>query len=146
MHEKGSLRTQQKPKPSKDKKKSRFSLGKKEPETVADEKSSQQIPVRTRNVLERVSYNLLSTHLPGFEELRETYSQSGLPLIFEAYISSGFLLSLLIMIPTFTISLIIETRLYPRSIILLPIIGSVVLSGVAFGLALVLWLSYPMIK
>ena len=146
MHEKESVQTPQEPKPSKDKKKSRFSLGKKEPETVVDEKSSQEIPVRTRNALERVSYKLLSTHLPGFEELRETYSQSGLPLIFEAYISSGFLLSLLVMIPIFAISLIVEIRLYPRSFILLPIIGSVILSGVAFGLVLVIWLSYPIIK
>jgi len=133
-------------KPPKEKKQSRFSFGKKEEVEAPDEKTRQEIPVRSRNAVERISYNLLASHLPGLEELRETYSQSGLPLIFEAYISSGFLLSMLATIPTFAISLIIETRLYPRSTIFLPIIGSIILSGVAFGLTLVIWLSVPMIK
>ncbi|MFI5419463.1 MAG: type II secretion system F family protein [Nitrososphaerales archaeon] len=135
----------QDPKPVSDKKKSRFNFGQNKEETPKTE-SSHEIPVRSRNALERTAYNLLSSHLPGFEELRETYSQSGIPLIFEAYISTGFLLSLLVTIPTFAISLILEIRLFPRGVILFSVLGSVILSGVAFGLTLVLWLFYPMLR
>ena len=73
----------QEPKPVSDKKKSRFNFGQNKEDPPKTE-SSHEIPVRSRNALERTAYNLLSSHLPGFEELRETYSQSGIPLIFEA--------------------------------------------------------------
>ena len=86
--------------PKKPKKgKSRFGFGKKEKEEKKVDK--QEIPVRTRNALERFSYNVLSSHLPGFNEFKEVYGQSGIPLIYEAYISTGFLLSILLTIPVF---------------------------------------------
>ena len=128
-----------------EKRKKRFGLGRKNPKET-NQGSSHDIPVRSRNALERIAFSLLANRLPGFAEFKEAYGQSGIPLIFEAYISTGFLLSSLVTIPTFAISLIIETRLFPRGLILLSILGSVVLSGVAFGLALVLWLSYPMLR
>ncbi|MDA4112162.1 MAG: type II secretion system F family protein [Thaumarchaeota archaeon] len=128
-----------------EKRKNRFSFGQKKPKEVS-EGASHEIPVRSRNSLERVAYNLLAKRLPGFPEFKEAYGQSGIPLIFEAYISTGFLLSILVTIPTFAISLIVETRLYPRGSILFSLVGSFVLSGVAFGLALVIWLFYPMLR
>ena len=124
------------------KEKSRFGFGKK----AEKKEDKQEIPVRSRNGLERFSYNVLSSHLPSFNEFKEAYGQSGIPLIYEAYISTGFLLSILLTVPAFAISFIIEIKAFPHSDILLSVLGSTILSGTVFGITLVLWLSYPLIR
>ena len=129
---------------SKETKKGKFwnGFGKKEEK----KESKQAIPVRSRNAFERFGYNVLSSHLPAFSEFKEAYGQSGIPLIYEAYISTGFLLSILLTIPAFAISFIIEIKTFPHSEILLSVLGSTILSGTVFGITLVIWLSYPLIR
>jgi flagellar protein FlaJ len=122
--------------------KSRFGFGQKEEK----KEDKQEIPVRSRNGLERFSYNVLSSHLPGFNEFKEAYGQSGIPLIYEAYISTGFLLSILLTVPAYAISFIIEIKAFPHSDILLSVLGSAILSGTVFGITLVLWLTYPLVR
>jgi flagellar protein FlaJ len=128
----------EKPKPSK--KKSRFSS--KEKKAV----DKDAIPVRSRNRFETFAYSLLSTHIPGLEEFKETYGQSGIPLIFEAYISTGFLLSMVLTIPVFAISFLVELKLFAHANVLVSVLGSAILSATIFGITLVIWLSYPIIR
>ncbi len=106
----------------------------------------KNVPFRARNGFEALAYNLFADHLPKFEEFREPYGQSGIPIIFEAYISTGFLLSCVAAVPAFVISLLVEIKLFPRSPMALSIIGSIILSGVVFAVALVVWLCNPLIK
>lgn len=122
--------------------------GKTKNRVATDQKkeSNNEESIREHNAFERFAYNTLSSHLPGFDEFRESYGQSGIPVIFEQYISTGILLSLLVAIPVFAVSLLIEIKVFPSAPIALPVVGSIVLAGVATGVAFVLWLSYPMIK
>src|SRR5579862_6689600 len=92
-------------------KKGRFRIGFfKKVEKEEKKEDREAIPVRSRNAFERFAYNVLSSHLPGFNEFKEAYGQSGIPLIYEAYISTGFLLAILLTIPSFAISFLVEIK------------------------------------
>ena len=109
-------------------------------------KESDKEAIRSRNSLETFAYKVLSTRLPGFEEFRDSYAQAGIPVIFESYISTGFLIGCLAAVPALAISLLVEIRLLPRAPFALLIVGSAVLAGVVFGLGFALWLSYPIMR
>lgn len=109
-------------------------------------KEADKEAIKARTGFEKFAYNLLSTRLPGFEEFRDSYAQSGTPVIFESYISTGFLLSCLAAIPALAISLLLEVKLLPRAPFPLLIVGSIVFAGIVFGTGLVLWLSYPIMR
>jgi len=109
-------------------------------------KNTDEFEVHQRNSFERFAFNLLSSRLPGFDEFRESYNQSGIPVIFEAYVSTGFLLSFVVAISTFIVSFLLELRLIAHFSAIIPIIGSLVLSGVALAITLFSWLAYPLIR
>ncbi len=109
-------------------------------------KEDKEAEIQERNVLEKFAYNTLSNRLPGFEEFRNSYAQSGIPVIFEAYVSYGFLLSGIGAIPAFVISFLLEVKLFPRAPVVLCIIGSVILAAVVLAVTFVVWLSYPLLR
>jgi archaeal flagellar protein FlaJ len=122
-------------------------FGKKKANVKSEENGEyDEVSVRGRNTFEKTAYSALSNHLPGFEEFRQTYAQSGIPIVFEAYISTGFLLSFVAAIPTFVVSLLLELKLFPHGLVLVSILGSLILSAVALAISLVLWLSYPLMR
>lgn len=126
-----------------------FSLGRSKGEKKEEsekQRESEEEAIRARSGFEKFAYNVLSNRLPGFEEFRDSYAQSGIPVIFEAYISTGFLLSCIAAVPALAISLLVEIRLLPRAPLVLLVVGSIILAGVVFGIGVVLWLSYPMMR
>jgi hypothetical protein len=134
----------------KERRKISFSRNSDDKQQEEDEKKSkrdaEEIRVHERNSFEKFAYNLLSSRLPGFNEFRESYGQSGISEIFEAYISTGFLLSFVSAIPAFLVSLILEIKLFPHGSLALSLLGSAILSAVTVALVLVLWLAIPLIK
>ena len=110
------------------------------------EKDSEQIgepKIAKLNPLQRFAYLHISRSLPTLPGYREAYEQAGLPLIYESYISSAFLLSFIASIPAFILSFLLETRIL-ASPVLLSVIASVVLSFVVFAISLLVWLLYPL--
>ena len=67
-------------------------------------------------------------------------------MIFEAYVSTGFLLGVIAAIPALVVSLLLELRFLPRVGLPLSIVGSIILSAVAFGVTLVVWLYQPIVR
>jgi len=110
------------------------------------EKDSEQIgepKIAKLNPLQRFAYLHISRSLPTLPGYREAYEQAGLPLIYESYFSSAFLLSFIASIPAFVLSFLLETRIL-ASPVLLSVIASVVLSFVVFAISLLVWLLYPL--
>jgi len=110
------------------------------------EKENEEIPVRSRSPFERFAFGHLSRHLPGLNEFKEGYEQSGIPVIFEAYVSTGFLISFITAVPVLVLSLLLQIRFLPRLPLQISIVGSIVLSFVASAVTLAIWLFYPMIR
>jgi len=102
--------------------------------------------VRSNNTLVRLAYSLLANHIPRLTEFRKAYSQSGISLIYDAYLSTGILVSCFAGIGALTISLLVELLTIPRPSIVLSLVGSLVLCGITFGIAFFLWLSYPTLR
>ncbi|HYB03294.1 MAG TPA: type II secretion system F family protein, partial [Nitrososphaerales archaeon] len=125
-----------------------FSRKKKESKKPTEKKNEEEkeAEIPKRSFLQKFAYNTLSSRLPGFTEFRDSYGQSGIPVIFEAYISYGFLLSGIASVPAFVISFLLEIKPFPRAPLALSIIGSFVLAAVVLGVAFVLWLAYPLLK
>jgi len=111
----------------------------KEPQKVPDDVSR----VKSRSALERFAYTHIAKRLPQFPGYKEAYEQSGIPLIYDSYLSTAFLVSGLLALPAFLISLFVESRFLHLNVYF-EIIGSVVLGGVAFGISLQVWLIYPL--
>ena len=110
--------------------------------------SSKNLPrrendVKSRNAFERFAFRFLSQRLPNLEGYKPAYEQAGIPLIYESYLSTAFLISGIVTLPTFFISLLLETRIIhtPTS---LSVIGSVILSLSVFALAIFAFLAYPL--
>jgi hypothetical protein len=110
-----------------------------------DKKSKEQSEefVKSRSTLEKIAFSLFSKRVSNLEEFRQTYDQSGIPVVFEAYVSTGFLISLIAAVPVFAVSLLLEVKLLPRAPLFVPVIGSAILYGVAFGIAIAVWLMRP---
>ena len=100
--------------------------------------------VRSRNLIERKAYGMLSQRLPKFPAYREAFAQSGIPIIYESYLATGLLLSSIISVPAFIVSLLLELRFISNPSFDLSILGSVILGGIVFASSLLLWLSYPL--
>ncbi len=114
--------------------------------TSSKEKDSEQTgqpKIAKLNELQRFAYLHISRSLPTLPGYREAYEQAGLPLIYESYISSSFLLSFIASIPAFVLSFLLETRIL-ASPVLLSVIASFVLSFVVFAISLLVWLLYPL--
>ena len=110
-------------------------------------KSKKKEPVvRSRNPLSLRAYSLLGGRLPTIPEYKEVYEQAGMPLVYEAYLSTGILIAFMTIIPTFIVSYLLETKFFPRAPLIVPIVGSVVLSFVLFSTVILLWLVYPIIR
>jgi archaeal flagellar protein FlaJ len=108
-----------------------------------DSEQTAQPKIAKLNALQRFAYLHISRSLPTLPGYREAYEQAGLPLIYESYISSSFLLSFIASIPAFVLSLLLETRVL-SSPVLLSVIASIVLSFVVFSISLLVWLLYPL--
>jgi archaeal flagellar protein FlaJ len=158
-HDTGTMTQQLRSSPSEttdqesNKKKTRKPLlgftGKKKVAPKSDGDKNQEIDdtkVRERNTLERFAYSTLSRRLPGFSEFRESYGQSGISIIFEAYVSYGVLLCGIAALAAFLVSLPLEVKLLPRASLPFSILASLVLAALVFGTALVSWLYYPLLK
>ena len=136
----------------------RLVLRKQEKETKRRKKSSstdrsrkkgveeEDSAAKSRNPISKFAYNLLGGKLPGIPQYKETYEQAGMSLIYEAYLSTGFLIGFIIIIPTFIISFLLELRLVPHALIAVSLIGSVVLGAVVFASTILLWLVYPIVR
>jgi flagellar protein FlaJ len=92
------------------------------------------------------AYGLLKGHLPTIPQYKDTYEQSGIPLIYEAYLSTGLLVGLALIIPSFALSFLIESRIFPSEHIALGLLGSAVLSMVVFATTILVWLTYPILR
>ena len=101
-----------------------------------------QATVKSRSAFERFAYSHFSSKLPNLGSYREIYGQSGISLIYESYLSTAFLVSAIITVPTFLVSLLLEIRLLHLALVI-SVIGSLVLSGIIFAAGLQLWLIYP---
>ena len=69
-----------------------------------------------------------------------------MPLVYEAYLSTGFLLGFIIIIPTFIISFLLELHTFPHGLIAISLLGSGILGAVVFAGTMLLWLSYPIFR
>ena len=98
---------------------------------------------RKLNFIQRFAYSHLSPLLPSLPGYREAYEQCGLPLIYESYISTAFLVSLITTIPAFGLSFILELRVFKIQF-LVSLLGSTVFSFTVFASSLLVWLLYPL--
>jgi archaeal flagellar protein FlaJ len=111
--------------------------------SIRGNKKKGQEEVHKLNVLQKFAYNHLSPSLPTLPGYRDAYEQAGLPLVYESYLASAFLLSLIVAIPTLAISLVFENRTL-KIPLLLSSLGSVILAFVAFAISMLVWLLYPL--
>jgi archaeal flagellar protein FlaJ len=110
-------------------------------------KSKKEEPaIRSRSSLSLTAYGLLAGRLPTIPQYKEVYEQAGMPLVYEAYLSTGFLIAFMAIIPTFVVSYLLEIKIFPRERLIVPIAGSVVLSFVTFATVILLWLAYPILR
>lgn len=107
-------------------------------------KSGDETGIRSRNALEKLAYSIVSPRLQRIPGYKEIYEQSGISIIYESYISTGMLLSAIIAIPVFIVSLLLEIRFLPRTPIVYSAAGSVILGSVIFATSFLFWLLYPM--
>ncbi len=121
-------------------KKSKFRGGKK------SERIETETVVRSRSWLSLTAYGLLGGRLPTIPQYKEVYEQAGMPLVYEAYLSTGFLSAFMAIIPTFVVSFLIETRIFTREGFIIPLVGSGILSFILFASVVLFWLAYPIIR
>lgn len=99
-----------------------------------------------RNRISPFAFGLLGNVIPKIPQYRDTYERACMPVIFEAYMSTGFLIGLIAIIPTFLLSFILEIRYLPPTGMLQAIVGSLVLGSVSFATILLLWMLYPIFR
>jgi archaeal flagellar protein FlaJ len=98
----------------------------------------------SRSAVERVAYNLFASRIPRLPGFRESFQQSGIPIIYESYLSTGFFASAVAGTAVAGISLLLEIRFLPRTPIIMSVLGSTILGLVGFAVLLVAWLFYPL--
>lgn len=101
--------------------------------------------VKSRSAIERFAYRVFAGRLPQIADYRERYALSGIPVIYEAYMSTSILISLIATVPAFSISFFIEYFIANRPLGLL-LIGSLALAAIVFGIALISCVLYPLLK
>jgi Type II secretion system (T2SS), protein F len=143
-----TLVTKTETEPPSEEKKQQHIFGRKKQSTKSEKptKTQNDEEVKSRSQLERLAFSLLSSRISGLDEFKETYAQSGIPVIFEAYISTGFFVGCIAAVPALVLSLLLELKFLPKVGLPLSIIGSVILAGVVFGITIAAWLSYPSIR
>ncbi len=104
------------------------------------------IKAESRNWISRIAYTIFHGRLPSIPEYKEVYEQAGMPLVYEAYLSSGFLLGFIAIIPAFVISFLLESRMLFHPALNLSLLGSGILAVVIFSATLLLWLAYPIFR
>ncbi len=114
--------------------------------TERSKRTRKEDAIKSRNFLERLAYGILSSRLPKFTGYREEFEQSGIPIIYESYLSTGLLLGSIVSIPAFIVSLFLEIRFIPRASLPFSVLGSVILAGIVFAISLLLWLVYPLYR
>lgn len=107
-----------------------------------EEDSKSEKEVRSMSSLERFAYARISERLPSIKGYREIYEQAGMPLVYESYFATSILISAIVMLPTFLVSLLLEIR-FIRVPLANAIVGSLVLGIIVFGISIGLWLIYP---
>ncbi|MHB8702154.1 MAG: type II secretion system F family protein [Nitrososphaerales archaeon] len=107
------------------------------------EQENKEAHVKSLNPIERFAYSKISGRLPAIRGYREIYEQAGMPLIYESYFATSILISAIVTLPAFMISLLIEIRLLHVSVFI-SLLGSLVLAGIVFAISLGLWLIYPL--
>jgi flagellar protein FlaJ len=120
-------------------KKSAFSKlfsSKKSTEDKEDKESRQM------SSFERFAYARISERLPSIGGYREIYEQAGMPLVYESYFATSILISAIIMLPSFLVSLLLEIRFLHVALVN-AIVGSLLLGMIVFAVSISLWLIYP---
>jgi hypothetical protein len=112
----------------------------------AKKSKNEALTSRTRSSLSLTAYSLLASRLPTIPEYKEVYAQAGMPLVYEAYLSTGFLIAFMAIIPTFIVSYLVEIRIFSHERLIVPMLGSAVLSFVLFSTVILLWLAYPILR
>jgi hypothetical protein len=97
----------------------------------------------SRNPIERVAFGLFATRLPNLPGFRDTFEQSGIPVIYESYLSTGFFASAISGITIGIGSFLLEIKLLPKTPLFISAIGSAVLGLVGLAVLLLFWLFYP---
>ncbi len=108
-----------------------------------DKKRKDSRDIAKLNPLQRFAYLHISKSLPTLPGYRDAYEQAGIPLIYESYLSTAFLLSFIASLPTFALSFFLENQILKISL-LYSAIASMVLGFVAFAVSLLVWLLYPL--
>jgi Type II secretion system (T2SS), protein F len=111
-----------------------------------DKKEGEKPNSDFRRSIQRFAFSIFGKRLPKLPELQQAYDQSGIPLTFEAYLSTGFLLSGIIAVSSFAASFLIEFDVFRRAPAAFLLVGSFLLAGVALGISLVIWLYYPLLR
>jgi flagellar protein FlaJ len=111
--------------------------------TKKESDRTQQSKISKLNPIQRFAYIHISRSLPTLPGYREAYEQAGLPLIYESYISTAFLLSFVAAVPVLVLSYLLETSILGSAVVV-SIIASLVLSFVVFAVSLLVWLLYPL--
>lgn len=99
--------------------------------------------VYSRNALEKFAYDRISPLLPNIPRYKEAFEQAGLSIIYESYISTAILLSIIAMGPTAAVSLFVLSLVFHLAA-LVAIIESIALGAATFVVSLALWLVYPL--
>jgi flagellar protein FlaJ len=139
----GRYAAKQKVKPKQEKKKNGKSRLASLFGTKKESERTEQSNISKLNAIQRFAYLHISRSLPTLPGYREAYEQAGLPLIYESYISTAFLLSFVAAVPVLVLSYLLETS-FLGSAVIVSIIASVVLSFVVFAVSLLVWLLYPL--
>ena len=106
----------------------------------------KEAEVSSHGGFQRLAYEIFSKRVPELQEFRQIYVESGIPLIYEAYLSTGFLVSLIAALSAFGLSLVFELKLVLRPSIPIALVASFVLLGIVFAVSLVSWLYYPVLR
>ena len=112
----------------------------------SEKQSRKKGPIKdvySRSALEKFAYDRISPLLPNFPRYKEAFEQAGLSIIYESYISTAILLSIIAMGPTAVVSLLVLSFILHITT-LVAIVESIGLGAATFVLSLALWIVYPL--
>ena len=93
-----------------------------------------------------LAFGLFGDRLPSIPHYKEVYEQAAMPFVYEVFLSTGILLSFIVMVSSFVVSLLLEMRFFPDANIGFALVASVVLGAVVSATTLLLCLTYPILR
>lgn len=107
---------------------------------------SAVVSIKSRNWIERLAYRILASHLPKSADYKRQYEQSGIPIMFESYLSTSIITSFVLTAPAFIISFLLEYKFLSKVPIDLLLVGSGILAAIVLGISLFSFICYPMFR